>query len=246
MADEASTMGQVVKERAALACRHDEDGIAQIDVIVETLTAHGFDVRGPDCEESQRLKVMGLRDATCEITVEDSGCHSAEMLPVSSRARHAEAPLYGDDLPPLLLSWARAFPGTAEQVGAARRFTADLLMGLPLLDDALIVVSELITNAVLHTESGKPGGLVTVQVSRWRHGVRIAVTDQGSRGTPVICDPAAAGGLTGNGNGLWMVSCLASHLDWHDDASGRTVHAILGKLPPRHHPAPAPGGLTPP
>ena len=129
-------------------------------------------------------------------------------------------------------SWARAFPGTAVQVSAARHFVADLLRGSLLRDDAVMVVSELFTNAILHTDSGKPGGLITVQISRWRGGVRIAVTDQGAADTPVVCIPAADGEPAEHGNGLFMVTCLARLLDWHDDASGRTVCAILGKLPP--------------
>jgi anti-sigma regulatory factor (Ser/Thr protein kinase) len=198
---------------------------------------------------------------------------------------------------PALSSWARAFPGVPRQVKAARHFVAALLDGSPRRDDAVIVISELFTNALQHTRSGQPGGLVVVQVSRWRQGVRIAVTDQGSAKRPVIknarsnsddpssvsanmplTDSAAANGaFTGGvfpgdalidealadevlagevladrllaggifpddlladgvnhfpadcGRGLHMVSCLAEHLDWHDDARGRTVHAVLGR-----------------
>jgi serine/threonine-protein kinase RsbW len=127
--------------------------------------------------------------------------------------------------------WARAFPGTPAQVRAARRFVASLLDGSSFRDDAVIVISELFTNALVHTDSGKPGGLVTVQVNRWLLGVRIAVTDQGSARCPVIRDTGPGCEPTENGHGLYMVSCLAAHLDWHDDASGRTIHAILGAPP---------------
>lgn len=89
-----------------------------------------------------------------------------------------------------LALWARAFPGIPRHAGSARRFVAGLLDGSPFCDDAAVVLSELFTNALLHTASGGPGGLVIVQVTRWRHGVRIAVTDQGSSAEPVIRDPA--------------------------------------------------------
>jgi Histidine kinase-like ATPase domain len=173
------------------------------------------------------------------------------------------------DLPvPAMSSWARAFPGIPHQVKVARHFVASLLAGSPLCDDAVLVISELFTNALQHTGSGRPGGLVVVQVSRWRQGVRIAVTDQGSARPPVIrgthADPGfprvsatravtdtamtdrlLAGGMFADdlldeaadimpddgGRGLYMVSCLAAHLDWHDDLGGRTVHAVLGRLP---------------
>lgn len=91
MADAASTTGQVVTERgaaelpppAALVHRSGGGGKAPVDVVAEVLIAHGFDVRGPEWEDSRRLKVMGLHDATCEITVQDSGFVTWEYGPSS-------------------------------------------------------------------------------------------------------------------------------------------------------------------
>lgn len=123
-------------------------------------------------------------------------------------------------------SWARAFPGTPRQAGAARRFVASLLDGSPFCDDAVVVVSELFTNALLHTNSGKPGGLVVVQVTRWLLGVRVAVTDQGSAKRPVIGDGGSCQQAAESGHGLYLVSCLSEHLGWHDDPSGRTICAL--------------------
>ena len=134
-------------------------------------------------------------------------------------------------------SWARAFPGTARQVSAARQFVTSLLEGSPLRDDAVVVVSELFTNAVRHTRSGLPGGLVVVQLSRWLLGVRIAVTDQGSDLQPVIRSPGSYREPIDSGNGLYLVACLSRRLEWHDDASGRTVCAVLGR--PLHGQRPA-------
>lgn len=125
----------------------------------------------------------------------------------------------------------------------ARRFVGSLLNGSPFCDDAVAIVSELFTNALLHTASGGPGGLVVVQVTRWLLGVRIAVTDQGSTKSPVIRHPGPRAELAENGSGLYLVRQLSQHLDWHDDASGRTVHATLGRRPPqqchqaRHQPS---------
>ena len=133
----------------------------------------------------------------------------------------------------IVSSWARAFPGTAENVRAARRFVTSLLNGSPFAEDAALIVSELFTNSLLHSYSGKPGGMVTVQVSRWLFGVRIAVTDQGSSELPVIRDRGPAE-LAESGSGLYLV-CQLAELDWHDDASGRTVHATLGIRPQEHH-----------
>jgi serine/threonine-protein kinase RsbW len=126
-------------------------------------------------------------------------------------------------------SWARAFPGTARQVSSARRFVTSLMDGSPLRDDAVVVVSELFTNAVRHTRSGLPGGLVVVQLSRWLLGVRIAVTDQGSALQPVIRSPGSYREPIDSGNGLYLVARLSRRLEWHDDPSGRTVYAVLGR-----------------
>jgi anti-sigma regulatory factor (Ser/Thr protein kinase) len=116
---------------------------------------------------------------------------------------------------------------------------AGLLEGSPFRDDAVVVLAELFTNALLHTASGGPGGLVVVQVTRWRHGVRIAVTDQGSSAEPVIGDPASVGVPAESGHGLYLAAHLAQHLGWHDDASGRTVAAVLGQ-PLARFPGPPP------
>ena len=120
-----------------------------------------------------------------------------------------------------------------------------LLDGSPFRDDAAMVLSELFTNALLHTASGGPGGLVIVQVTRWRHGVRIAVTDQGSSAEPVIRDPASPGVPTESGHGLYLAAHLAQRLNWHDDAFGRTVAAVLGQpLPRLSGPLPAHPGVA--
>jgi len=128
-------------------------------------------------------------------------------------------------------SWARTFQGVPRQVSAARKFVGSLLDGSPLRDDAVVVVSELFTNALRHTDSGRPGGLVLVQVSRWPLGVRVAVTDQGSPCQPVIRHPGPDRQADTSGNGLYLVACLSSQLEWRDEASGRTISAVLGRAP---------------
>ena len=133
----------------------------------------------------------------------------------------------------LLPSWARTFPGAPQQAAAARHFVLDLLNGSPLRDDAALVVCELFTNAVMHTDSGRPGGLATVQVCRWRLGVRIAVTDQGPRSNqPVIADPAAYGAR------LSTATACSWSVGWPGVSIGTTtfpaaLSALLGDLPPR-------------
>jgi hypothetical protein len=60
-------------------------------------------------------------------------------------------------------TYDRVFVAVASQVGAARRFLAGALGGCPLADDALLCLSELASNSVLHSNSKKPGGTFTVR-----------------------------------------------------------------------------------
>jgi Histidine kinase-like ATPase domain len=60
-------------------------------------------------------------------------------------------------------TYDRVFVAEPSQVGAARRFLADALGGCPMADDALLCLSELASNSVLHSNSKKPGGTFTVR-----------------------------------------------------------------------------------
>ena len=62
-----------------------------------------------------------------------------------------------------LIGWSRRFPATPEQAGEARRFLAAILDGRP-ADDAILCLSELVTNATIHSRSAQPGGCLTVRV----------------------------------------------------------------------------------
>src|SRR5258705_488185 len=63
-------------------------------------------------------------------------------------------------------SWwkvSRVFPALPEQVAQARRFLRHMLDGCPMVDDAVLICSELATNAVRHSDSARPGGVFTVR-----------------------------------------------------------------------------------
>jgi anti-sigma regulatory factor (Ser/Thr protein kinase) len=71
-------------------------------------------------------------------------------------------------------------------------------------EDVLLLVTELVTNAVRHGEIG-PHGSVRVAVHQWPERVRVEVLDDGPGFEPL---PADLGG-TGGGWGLYFVDCVA-------------------------------------
>lgn len=116
------------------------------------------------------------------------------------------------------LAGARVFPGTPEQVQAARAFVARYLAGCPARETLRSCVSELCTNAILHTASGA-GGVFTVEVLRPRPGAAcVAVTDQGSAAGPPRVLPRDRG--SEDGRGLALVAALAGRWGYHRAAGG--------------------------
>ena len=86
----------------------------------------------------------------------------------------------------------RAFAGRPESVSAARAWVAGFLPGSPAADDAALLTSELVTNAVLYSASRLPGGLVTVSVRTGNGSVRVDVIDQGDV-PPCLAAPRGLG-----------------------------------------------------
>jgi serine/threonine-protein kinase RsbW len=120
------------------------------------------------------------------------------------------------------MSWSRSFPATAAQAGAARRFLAAILDGSPVTADAVLCLSELATNAIVHSDSGRPGGSFTVAVRLDGGRVWVKVHDQGGRWQQVR--PAE----DTRGRGLLIVGRTASQ--WGrlgDSETGWTVWFAL-------------------
>ena len=100
------------------------------------------------------------------------------------------------------ITWSRVFPGAPEQVGKARRFLAAILERRPAADDAALCLSELVSNACLHSRSGEPGGHFTVRAELSAKGLRVEVRDGGGPWVwPAEPDE--------HGRGLMIVGCLA-------------------------------------
>lgn len=116
-------------------------------------------------------------------------------------------------------------PAAASSAAAARKFVARALEDadlLPLRDDALLLVTELVTNSFLHA-----GTAVTLEVRVEGHTATVAVSD-GSRGMPA---PSTSGTGRESGRGLLLVDTLAVAWGTRHDASGKTVWFQVGRQP---------------
>jgi serine/threonine-protein kinase RsbW len=114
------------------------------------------------------------------------------------------------------LAWSRAFPATREQVREARQFLAGVLDGGPAAGDAVLCLSEIVTNAIMHSRSGEPGGHFTVTAAIRNGRLRVGVRDDGGPWTQPV-----RGRDGQHGRGLLIVGQLAR--DW-----GRTGDSATG------------------
>ncbi|MFI7454945.1 ATP-binding protein [Nonomuraea sp. NPDC049714] len=114
---------------------------------------------------------------------------------------------------------SRSFPATPMSVPEARNWARSLLSfggPSPILDDTLLLLSEVVTNAITHSDSGQ----VTVQIIRLGTTVQVEVTDAGSSTTPAVRTPALA---DDGGRGLWLVDTLADEWGFQHDNTGGLV-----------------------
>ncbi|WP_377289902.1 ATP-binding protein [Planomonospora corallina] len=122
-------------------------------------------------------------------------------------------------------TWRREFPGEEASVPAAREWARELLDGrvaAPVLDDVVLLLSEVVTNAVTHSDSGRTAdGRVVVWMVRAPEAVHVEVADGGSAvSAPAVRVPAAD---EDSGRGLWLVDLLSAAWGSHRDAIGGSV-----------------------
>lgn len=125
------------------------------------------------------------------------------------------------------------FPAVPAAVGLVRRNVRELLVrwgvGEATVDNAVIVVSELVTNAVMHTASER----IVCRVRAHGGRLHIEVQDENHDETrPARCRP---GPDDQSGRGLVLVDGLSSDWGVRDapDGSGRVVWAALTPEPDR-------------
>jgi anti-sigma regulatory factor (Ser/Thr protein kinase) len=111
--------------------------------------------------------------------------------------------------------------GRTKNVAEARAFVAKYLgADHPCADVAVLLCSELGTNAVVHSDSAKPGGTVTVVVLNLSGAVRVEVIDNGSASsTPAVKSEV----YMPDGHGLFLVEQLAHTWGYTRDEVGTTV-----------------------
>jgi len=118
------------------------------------------------------------------------------------------------------LRWRRVLRGEERQLSELRRWHTSLLPEGRVRDDVISVATELGTNAVRHTASGR-GGWFAVEIALAGRMIRVTVADQGAPGEPqVIDDPLAE-----HGRGLTLVAALAARAGVCGDQHGRLVWA---------------------
>ena len=137
---------------------------------------------------------------------------------------------------------SQRFGATRDQVRSARTFVAEILGGdHPLYDDAVLLTSELATNAVEHptqpvdtgtadtawdgTGPGERPREFVVTVAFVPYGVLVTVQDPGSARIPRVRNSGLD--ATG-GRGLMLVNDLATRWGFHRDGTGTVIWFELG------------------
>jgi anti-sigma regulatory factor (Ser/Thr protein kinase) len=99
---------------------------------------------------------------------------------------------------PEAVTFERDYPGIVSQAQHVRADLAKIAAQCPVVDDLVLLGSELATNAILHTRSGHPDETFTVRVTLYPGHAQVEVVDRG---------------------GVWTV-------DEHDDEHGRGLAIV--------------------
>jgi anti-sigma regulatory factor (Ser/Thr protein kinase) len=141
---------------------------------------------------------------------------------------------------PLNAQAVRTLKRAADAASTARaeaRAMCDDLGEVALVDDVVLVVSELVTNAVQHGQ-----GEIVLELEVQGERVLVTVADDGP-GEPQLPDPVAHGAE--GGRGLALVAAVAQEWGVHPAAEGgKAVWCVLGLDPADPVPDPDAAPLT--
>lgn len=129
-------------------------------------------------------------------------------------------------------------PGLPSQAAAARQFVAGALgAGSPHAETAVLLVSELVTNSMVHSASGASGGMITITVASGAgESVRVEVADDGAGTVPVVTPVRDE---DEHGRGMHLVSALAASWGSHRRGNSLVTWFELASGPRRADPGPA-------
>src|ERR1022692_4826198 len=130
--------------------------------------------------------------------------------------RHTHAGLYAE------------LDGTPDAARQARDLVRESLGDdHPFAGDVELITSELVTNAVIHTRSGQPGGTFTLAVRAHPDEVQILVRDSGGPSVPDWT--SAADPDSEHGRGLALISTIATEWGSHASQDGRSTWCLLSQ-----------------
>lgn len=135
----------------------------------------------------------------------------------------------------VLLPWAPASVGVARRRLAAELTAAGIFGGV--VGDAVLVVSELFSNAVLHARP-LPGSNLLLAWALDENAIEVAVSDGGATTRPTMAQPTVS---SLGGRGLGIVEYLARSWGVRNDATGLTVWAVVAAQADESLPASAGG-----
>lgn len=155
------------------------------------------------------------------------------MSPFTTTSTHVTQPLHAEADPPQRATWF--LPSNAASAQSARHQVACRLRiwGFShVVDDAELIVSELITNAVCHGAENRPVWH-TLRREHVASGevIRIEVGDCGQGWTDVPTSREAGDDTHCNGRGLLLVEALASSWGSARLSDGHVVWAVLPSTP---------------
>jgi anti-sigma regulatory factor (Ser/Thr protein kinase) len=128
-------------------------------------------------------------------------------------------------------------PGEERQLRTVRRWLAALLSDCPARDDVTTVATELATNSIKFSASGR-GGWFAVEIAWHEPVVRVTVADGGGPTEPRVIDNPSGE----HGRGLLLVRGLSVRTGVCGDHRGRLVWADVRWDGPGQARQPAPGG----